>query len=466
MPATGPVHAPAPISGPSSDGASPDGPSPVGANPWQGAERIRETMSANLGGVPRGIYSVCCSHPLVLEAAVDQALADGSDLLVEATANQVNQFGGYTGMRPADFRDFVLGIAHKRGLSADRLILGGDHLGPVCWTADSADVAMDKAEALVREFAGAGFAKIHLDCSMALAGDPDMLDDDIVAARAARLCAAAEEAATLAFGSSGIVYVIGTEVPPPGGADEELDELEVTPTQRVEHTLVVHRQAFDIAELSGAWARVIAVVVQPGVEFDHTSVIDYQPAKAFHLKKLAEQADNRIAFEAHSTDYQLPAAFAHLVRDHFAILKVGPALTFALREALFALAHIEDELVPAERRSNLRAITEERMVAEPKNWQRFYHGDADGQRLLRRYSLSDRIRYYWPDPAIEAAAATLFANLAEVGTIPLGLLSQYLPLQYQALREGRLSGDAPSLAKESVRIALAPYAAACQQDPQ
>lgn len=438
---------------------------------WRGAERIRGTVANNLAGADnlagkaRGIYSVCCSHPLVLEAAIDQALADDSDLLVEATANQVNQFGGYTGMRPADFRDFVSGIARSRGLSTDRLILGGDHLGPVCWTTDPQDIAMAKAEELVREFASAGFAKIHLDCSMPLAGDMPVLDDDIVAARAARLCAAAEDAAIKAFGSSGIAYVIGTEVPPPGGADEELDELEVTPVPRVEHTLAVHRDAFALAGLTEAWDRVVAVVVQPGVEFDHTAVIDYQPAKAVHLKSLAERSGNSIAFEAHSTDYQKPAAFTELVRDHFAILKVGPALTFALREALFSLSHIEDELVPADKRSNLRAVAEERMVAEPKNWQRFYHGDEDGQRLLRRYSLSDRIRYYWPDPAIEDAAQRLFANLAKVGVIPLGLLSQYLPLHYHASREGRLTMDAKSLAKESVRIALAPYAAACTQEP-
>lgn len=428
---------------------------------WQGAERIRAAVASNLRGERRGIYSVCCSHPLVIEAAVDQALDDGSDLLIEATANQVNQFGGYTGMRPVDFRDFVHAIAEARGLPGDRLILGGDHLGPVCWTGETEAVAMDRAETLVREFAAAGFAKIHLDCSMPLGGDPAALDDAIVAARAARLCAAAEDAARQSFGASGIAYVIGTEVPPPGGADEAIDSLEATPAARVEQTLAVHRAAFSEAELEAAWRRVAAVVVQPGVEFDHSEIMDYRPSEAAHLKALAERPDEAIAYEAHSTDYQRDQAFADLVRDHFAILKVGPALTFALREALFALSHIEDELEPADRASRLREICEQRMMAAPGHWQRFYAGDSNQQALQRRYSLSDRIRYYWPDGDIARSVDRLFANIAAAGAIPLGLLSQYMPRQFDALRAGRLTGDARALVKHAVRAALRPYADAC-----
>ena len=55
---------------------------------------------------------------MVLEACIDQALFDGALLLVEATCNQVNQDGGYTGMRAADFRSFVTGLAAARGLPA------------------------------------------------------------------------------------------------------------------------------------------------------------------------------------------------------------------------------------------------------------------------------------------------------------------------------------------------------------
>lgn len=427
---------------------------------WSGANLLRRTIADNLAGGGAGICSVCCSHPLVIEAAVDQAIADGTTLLIEATANQVNQFGGYTGMTPSDFADYVLSIAKGREFPAARIILGGDHLGPVCWTNEPAESALDKAEVLVAAFAAAGFQKIHLDCSMPCADDPADLGDAAIAERAARLCAAAEAAARVRFGASGIAYVIGTEVPPPGGADETLDEVEVTPSGRAQATLDIHRAAFAAATLGDAWTRVIALVVQPGVEFDNSAVVDYQPTKAASLKRLAETGPEGIAFEAHSTDYQRPPAFVELVRDHFAILKVGPALTFALREALFALADIEDALAPEAERSNLRAVCEAQMLAEPKHWQRFYDGDAAELALLRQYSLSDRIRYYWPAPAVEAACRKLFANLNE-RTIPLGVLSQFLPGQVAAVRRGILTVTPTALAKAHVRTALAPYAAAC-----
>jgi D-tagatose-1,6-bisphosphate aldolase subunit GatZ/KbaZ len=227
---------------------------------------------------------------------------------------------------------------------------------------------------------------------------------------------------------------------------------------RARDTLAIHREAFAEHGLSEAWSRVIALVVQPGVEFDNSAVVDYRPEKATSLKAFAGQGSGGIAFEAHSTDYQRPKAFAELVRDHFAVLKVGPALTFALREALFALSHIEDELVPQEMRSNLRAVCEERMLAEPKNWHRFYPGTPAEQALLRRYSLSDRIRYYWPDPAVDAACTRLLENLRGQ-RIPLGLLSQYLPAAASRPESAELSPA--SLVKKHVRAAISPYAAAC-----
>lgn len=424
------------------------------------ADRIRDIVRGNLQGQGRGIYSVCSSHPLVLEAAVDQAVADASLLLVEATANQVNQFGGYTGMQPADFRAYVLEIAARRGLPENRLLLGGDHLGPVCWTADPAETAMARASDLVAAFAAAGFVKIHLDCSMALAGDPEALDDAVIAERAVRLCAAAEEAARRSFGESRIVYVIGTEVPPPGGADEALDTVAVTPAERAARTLAIHREAFERHGLHTAWERVVALVVQPGVEFDNVNVVDYIPEKASELRDLAGAGTGGIAFEAHSTDYQQPEALAALVRDHFAILKVGPALTFALREALFALSGIEAALLAPEQRADLPAVLERVMLEKPGYWQRFYHGDAAELAFQRRYSLSDRIRYYWPDHTVEETIHKMFENL-ENQSIPLGLLSQYLPQHVAAVRAGVVRGPA-ELVKAHVRLAIAPYAAACE----
>ena len=423
------------------------------------AEQLMRLVERHHAGEQVGVTSVCSAHPLVLEAAVAQALDDGSLLLVEATSNQVDQFGGYTGLRPADFRDLVLDIADHVGLPRDRVVLGGDHLGPNTWRDLGPDEAMVRSEALVQAYVEAGFSKIHLDCSMACAGDATPLSDAVVAGRAARLARVAEDAAVRAFGASGLVYVVGTEVPVPGGAQETIEELTPTTPEAARATLEHHREAFVAAGAAAAWSRVLALVVQPGVEFDHLRVVDYERERTKDLQQVLTP-DTRMVFEAHSTDYQTVDALTALVEDHWAVLKVGPGLTFALREAMFALAAIEAELVPAERRSHLPDVLDEVMVESPRWWEGYYHGTPEEQRLARRYSYSDRSRYYWPDERVDAAQAALFATLTETG-IPLPLLSQYLPDQYTRVRRGSLPADPRALVLDRVRDVLRGYARAC-----
>jgi D-tagatose-1,6-bisphosphate aldolase subunit GatZ/KbaZ len=409
-------------------------------------------------GEPVGIHAVCSAHPLVIEAAMETALERGQPLLIEATSNQVNQDGGYTGMTPADFRDFVYGIADRVGLARQRILLGGDHLGPNAWQSQSADVAMAKSEVLIDQYVTAGFRKIHLDCSMSCAGDPVPLPDAVVAERAARLCVVAERA-WQAVGGEAPVYVVGTEVPVPGGAHEDLEQLSVTTPEAAALTIKVHRLAFAAAGLEAVWPRVVGLVVQPGVEFDHHKVIDYQPQRAVALSRFIE-GEPTLVYEAHSTDYQTPSHLTALVAGHFAILKVGPGLTFALRETLWALADIEEQMSGAGQRSDFKNTVLEVMRAEPEYWRKYYGGDAVSARFDQQYSLSDRIRYYWPHPAIQAAQARLLANL-ERDTPPLTLLSQYLPAQYEAVREGRVRNLPADLLKEGVAKVLRQYMDAC-----
>jgi len=422
-------------------------------------KEIQAVIEANRSGEAKGIYAICSAHPLVIEAAIEQAKQDNTLVLIEATANQVNQFGGYTGMLPADFLAFIGEIADKVDYPRNHIISGGDHLGPVCWVDEPAEQAMVKARDLIKAYVAAGFKKIHLDTSMACADDPAIMPDDLVAERAAELCLVAEQTAIATFGQSDLVYVVGTEVPPPGGAAEEIKDLELTPVKRVKQTLQLHQDAFAKRDLTSAWQRVVGLVVQPGVEFDHTSIIDYQSNKAAELKA-AIQALPNIAFEAHSTDYQNEQAYIDLVKDHFAILKVGPQLTLALREALFALSYIEEELIPVEERSFLRDVCEQEMLELPKNWQRFYPVPASKGTLYRRYSYSDRIRYYWNQPRIERAAERMYNNLNTVG-IPLPLISQFLPEQYREIRNNRLSSNAQELVKAKIKQVTEVYAQAC-----
>ena len=184
-----------------------------------------------------------------------------------------------------------------------------------------------------------------------------------------RLCEVAEHTAIEIFGYADHVYVVGTEVPPPGGAKGQIDGLQVTPVNEVRQTVAAHRDAFQARHLEAAWQRVIGLVIQPGVEFSHTSVHSYQPDKTVALSELLTDIPN-LVYEAHSTDYQPAAAYRELVRDHFAILKVGPQLTYAMREALFSLSHMEDELLGSGQRSNLRDVCERVMLENPGYWQK------------------------------------------------------------------------------------------------
>ncbi len=421
--------------------------------------RLQQHLAPSPSGISAGLYSVCSAHPLVLRAAAEQAVTDGSLLLIEATSNQVNQDGGYTGMQPEAFRAFVEAIVQRAGLPASNLILGGDHLGPNPWRHLSSAAAMQRAQAMVSAYSSAGFSKIHLDASMACQDDPSSLSDDAIAARSVALCQAAERAHL--DGAEPPVYVIGTEVPTPGGATHELrGGVAVTSAEAAAHTLEVHHRAFLAAGLEDAWSRVVALVVQPGVEFDHDSVVDYDRAKAASLIAWRRQAAGGIVFEAHSTDYQLPDAYSALVEDGFAILKVGPALTFALREGLDALSAIESQLVPPSQSSNLRTTIERTMLALPASWAPYYSGDTHQQALLRQYSYSDRVRYYWHTPEVASAVQTLLANLSAL-QIPNSMLSLHLPAQYARLRKREITGTPESLLIDKVRDVLRVYAAAC-----
>ena len=419
---------------------------------------VLDIVARHRAGEAVGLYSVCSAHPLAIEAALRHARDRAGVALVEATSNQVNQDGGYTGLRPADFRDRVLDIAAGVGLAAGRVVLGGDHLGPNCWQTLPAAEAMARSRVMVADYVSAGFRKIHLDCSMRCADDAEVLGDDLIAARSADLCVQAE-AAWRNAGGEPPVYVIGSEVPVPGGAHEALDQLAATAPAAALATVAAHRSAFARSGLQPAWNRVIGLVVQPGVEFDHDHVVDYLPAKASSLSACIDSLPN-LVFEAHSTDYQLPEALASLVRDHYAILKVGPAVTFALREALFAIDDIVRELDGGDATGGIRETALGAMQADPSHWRRYYHATGHALRLQQQYSLSDRIRYYWPSPSV-AAAVQRISSRFDAARPPLALVSQFLPGAVGAIRAGAVRLEARELVIHHIRAVLAHYSSAC-----
>ena len=376
------------------------------------AAEVLLSVAADKG---RALPSWCTAHPETLAAILSAYANDDVAVLIEATCNQVNQDGGYTGMTPGDFRRFVERLSVAAKVDPGRIILGGDHLGPNPWRHLSADKAMRKAGDLVKAYVDAGYAKIHLDASMRCADDAVLCEAEI-AERAADLCAIAEAA-----GGGACVYVVGTEVPIPGGETTPLSAHSVTPAANVSRTLDLHAKAFAARGVASAMQRVAAIVVQPGVDFNNESVLAFDKAAAAPLAQALAKHPG-VAFEAHSTDFQSDAALADLVGLGCAFLKVGPELTFAFREAAFALAASERPFSGLGDSEIVRAL-EAAMEAEPADW-RPYVAKGANERVDRLFGLSDRVRYYWGKPGVQAALHALMQR-RDAAPVHAGVLRQF-----------------------------------------
>ena len=422
---------------------------------------MREILEERSRGLNSGIPSYCTANPQVLKAILVHAKETDRTVLIEATANQVNQFGGYTGMTPEDYKNYIYQIADEVGCNKENILLGGDHLGPLTWVDEPETEAMGKAKELVKLFTLAGYTKIHLDTSMRLADDSVdcPLTDETIARRGVELYKTSIEAYEELLKKDPKAlrpsYIIGSEVPIPGGSQEEEDTIAVTKPQALEHTLKAYAEEFERQGVKEGIEDVIAVVVQPGVEYGNDEVHIYNREAAEALCGACKKHPE-IMLEGHSTDYQPKESLKEMVEDGVGILKVGPQITFALREALFALSHIEnamlDEngLINGREPVNFPKVMEEVMLKNPKDWIKHYHGSETSKRIDRKFSLSDRCRYYFSTNEIQNAIERLYENIDSVD-IPLGLLHQYLPHQYHKVLEGKLEPTGENLVTDHVR---------------
>ncbi|CUO76099.1 class II D-tagatose-bisphosphate aldolase, non-catalytic subunit [Clostridium sp. NSJ-49] len=421
---------------------------------------IKELVSKYKSGEKAGIFSVCSSNKYVIEAAMDRLRDKDMHLLIESTANQVDQFGGYTGMTPKDFMKYIHNLAEENNFPVDRIILGGDHLGPLTWTKLGEEKAMENSKTLIREYVLAGFTKIHIDTSMPIIGDFEngVFGDDLIAERAATLCKVAEDSYTELLNekpeSVHPVYVIGSEVPIPGGAqaDEEEEEgIAVTKVENLVNTIETFKNAFESHGVGDAWQYVVGVVVQPGVEFGSEQVWKYDREKARELSEALKDYPE-LVFEAHSTDYQTDEALNEMVEDGFIILKVGPALTYGFREAAFELNLMENELLKYNANielSKFREILEFNMVKNNGYWKNHYSGTQEKIKFDRIYGLSDRCRYYLPIEEVNYSLEKMIENLKQVD-IPLTLVSQYMHNQYKKIRSGKMELTVENLLKDRI----------------
>ena len=373
--------------------------------------------------ISSGIPSYCTGNWIVIEFLIQIYKKINKHLLIECTANQVNQFGGYTGYTPKQFFEHVNALALKNGFPLDKLVLGGDHLGPLVWKNENESDAMDKAEDLVRYFVRAGYQKIHLDTSMRLGSDDKSvsLSREKIAKRGLRLYLACKDEQKKLNQNNEIIFVIGSEVPVPGG-EVDCEGMEITSATDAKKTVDIYKKIFFEAGVSEEdWeSDIVALVVQPGVEFGKDKAIRYNRNRAKELTGV--KLKDGIVFEGHSTDYQFPKSLKEMVNDGIKILKVGPELTFSLRSSLERLELVEKKYGKFQEISNFGKILTEEMLKDSRYWNSYY--DPEDLSLFD-HSLLDRSRYYLTSENVLTAISKLRDNVKEIDDI--GVLYKILP---------------------------------------
>ncbi len=305
---------------------------------------LADTIRRHKSGDTVGVYSVCSAHPTVVEAAIMQAGADDVPVLIEATSNQVDQFGATPDASGRVPRPPSSASPTGADFPRSRVVLGGDHLGPNRWQGETAAAAMEKADATHRRLRRAGYSKIYLDaaCPVPTTRQCSMTRPSRSAPHAC--CTSRRIRATQRRRPSDVRHRHRGTGSRAGPRDARRSHPDAGRSCRATDRRASGR--VHPIRLDHVWPRVMALVVQPGVEFDHLQVIDYR--RTAHRGATARPRHGtapgvRGAFHRLSATPQI----ARARRRSLAVLKVGPGLTFAMREALFGLAHIENQLPAA-----------------------------------------------------------------------------------------------------------------------
>ncbi|MDR3473889.1 MAG: class II D-tagatose-bisphosphate aldolase, non-catalytic subunit [Devosia sp.] len=370
-----------------------------------------EIARANRAGVPLGLPAYCTAHPETLRAILRCYADDYEPLLIEVDAAAVNLGGGYAGMTPGGFRNFIEIMAAGEGVDPARLILGAARVGTGLWKTEPVASAMTSAAALIRAYVEAGFVKLHLDASSACADD-ETVSPENVAGRTAALCWAAEAAAQ----GRPVLYALG------GASSARAPGTPATPAE-ARQLFDLHQQAFGSAGIGTAFERVIALVLESGAGYTNAAVLPFLPGPLAGLAQMLPSPPSDAVFQAPATDYQDEAALRALVAAHFAILEVGPELANAFGRAVVAMAHLEAHL--SVRVSDVLAVIEKEMLRDPAGWQDQIPDD-DRAAAMRLFGLTGPLRAYWARPPIAAALQRLFANI-DAARPEAGLLAQYAP---------------------------------------
>jgi len=421
---------------------------------------LMDIMEANRGGEGKGIYAVESQNSTVQEAYLRQALADGSPALFEICADMLDPHGQGGKMLPDDFIANVRRDAGKTGFPRDRLFFGVNDLSPSLWKGESIESALKKTRAFISDLVSLGFKKLGIHAAIPLKGDPadQPLPQEVIVAREAALYKAAEGAAATLPEEEKPLYVIDAH---PGQVMAE-DQENVVRKEDVEIAVDMFAKTAEAAGLPEMKERLLAVRIFSGVGHDGEKVIPFDSSLLEELGGCVYRT-KPVVMEVLQTDFQPQTVLDELAHNHFALMSVGPELTYTMREALFSLAMMENETMigkPGVYLSNFIIELDRSMQSAPQHWQKYYTGNGFEQLIARKYSLYDRSRFYWEDKEVRKTKKRLFENLIEY-PIPLTVMRQFMPYQYERVAAGELENKPDELVMDAVRRALRRYSRAC-----
>jgi len=344
--------------------------------------------------------SFCTSNFDVIKIILIYAKIYRLSVLIECTSNQVNQFGGYSGLKPKEFYKKIILLSKKIQLNRKYIIFGADHLGPLPWKNLNKKNAFKNAEKLLKSISKEKFEKIHLDTTI-VCGNEKKLNLDKVRSRFFELFKSIPKKKL-----KNIYLVAGSEVPYAGGGDfkENISKLKDVQNDYSIYNSIINQKK--------SKKREFALVIEPGMSFTNDKIFKPNFKNLKNISKFSKKKN--IFFEAHSTDYQRMDVLKKLVKSNFKFLKVGPELTFKYHQSLKLMLDLEKRYTPIYFRSNLNNELNKIMKKKNKYWKDYYKGSTSKINFLKFNSLLDRVRYYWNHSSVDRSKEKLFKNIDRV----------------------------------------------------
>lgn len=358
--------------------------------------------------VKKGIPSFCTANFDVIEIIFKFAKINRFPILLESTSNQVNQDGGYTGLKPKNFKNKIYKIASEYRIKKQKLFLGGDHLGPLPWKRLKENKAMENAKELVKQYINAGFKKIHLDTAILCLNQKKISREEVVS-RCTKLIKNIPKKKL-----NSIFFVVGTEVPAAGGGDNVKPI--VTKMNNIKKDYLSYRKF--ISKFLSRKKQTFGLVIDPGIGFQNRTLTKSNFNKINQKKNFSLK--NNFIFEAHSSDYQSLADLKKLCNKNFKFLKVGPELTYFFMRAILLMEKVERNIFF--KNSNLKEVLLLQMDKNKKYWYKYYSKTKYDTEFLKLHSLLDRARYYWDNKKVRQSKKILFKNINSLKTTEFNFL--------------------------------------------